>query len=153
MNYNDKLTEFFFHLKSYRNLKHFYLFYLQKHLTREFPQTVSYNRFVELKQKALLPMVVFLKTCCLGKRTGISFIDSTRLPVCDNRRIHNHKVFNGIAERGKCAMGWFYGFKLHLVVNDKGELLNFVITQCNVDDRAPMFEKQKPQKKLFYFNN
>ena len=128
----------FFHLKSYRNLKHFYLHYVQTHLQSEFPKTVSYTRFVELQSKALLPMVLFLKTCCLGNCTGISFIDSTRLPVCDNRRIHNHKVFDGVAERGKCTMGWFYGFKLHLVVNDKGEILNFVITQGNVDDREPI---------------
>ena len=128
----------FFHLKGFRNLKHFYLYYVQTHLINEFPKTVSYNRFVELQQKSLLPMVSFLKIYCLGKCTGISFIDSTRLPVCDNRRIHNHKVFNGIAERGKCTMGWFYGFKLHLVVNDKGELLNFIITQGNIDDREPI---------------
>jgi len=86
----------------------------------------------------LLPMVIYLKTCCLGNCTGISFIDSTRLPVCDNRRIHNHKVFKGIAKRGKCTIGWFYGFKLHLVINDKGEILNFMITQGNVDDREPI---------------
>ena len=128
----------FFHLKSYRNLKHFYIHYVQKHLQSEFPQTVSYNRFVELQSKAILPMVLFLKTCCLGECTGITFIDSTRLPVCDNRRIHNHKVFDGIAERGKCTMGWFYGFKLHLIINDKGEILNFMITQGNVDDREPI---------------
>lgn len=128
----------FFHLKSYRNLKHFYLFHVKKNLAGEFPRAVSYNRFVELERKALLPMVMYLKTCCHGSCTGISFIDSTRLPVCDNRRIHNHKVFKGIAERGRCSMGWFYGFKLHLVINDKGEILNFMITQGNVDDREPI---------------
>ena len=127
-----------FHLKSYRNLKHFYLYHVKKHLTREFPEQVSYNRFVELEEKVVLPMVMFLKTSCTGKCTGITFIDSTRLPVCDNRRIHNHKVFDGIAERGKCTMGWFYGFKLHIVINDKGEILNFMITQGNVDDREPI---------------
>lgn len=127
-----------FHLKSYRNLKHFYLYYVKKHLTREFPDQVSYNRFVELEKKVVLPMVMFLKTSCAGKCTGITFIDSTRLPVCDNRRIHNHKVFDGIAERGKCTMGWFYGFKLHIIINDKGEILNFMITQGNVDDREPI---------------
>lgn len=128
----------FFHLKSFRNLKHFYLFYVKKHLIKEFPNQVSYTRFVELEQKVVLPMVMFLKTSCLGKCTGITFVDSTRLPVCDNRRIHNHKVFAGIADRGKCTMGWFYGFKLHLIINDKGEILNFMITQGNVDDREPI---------------
>ena len=127
-----------FHLGSYRNLKHFYTQYVQVHLTRDFPETVSYNRFVELQQKALLPMVIFLKLMRLGSCTGISFVDSTSLKVCNNKRIFNHKVFDGIAQRGKSTMGWFFGFKLHFAVNDKGEILSFVITPGNVDDREPL---------------
>lgn len=127
-----------FHLGSYRNLKHFYTQYVQVHLTREFPKTVSYNRFVELQQKALFPMVIFLKMMRMGSCTGISFVDSTPLRVCKNKRIFNHKVFAGIAQRGKSTMGFFFGFKLHLVVNEKGEILSFVITPGNVDDREPL---------------
>ena len=127
-----------FHLGGYRNLKHFYTQYVQVHLTGDFPETVSYNRFVELQQKALFPMVIFLKMMRLGSCTGISFVDSTPLRVCNNKRIYNHKVFDGIAERGKSTMGFFFGFKLHLVINDKGEILNFVITPGNVDDREPL---------------
>ncbi|HZL12164.1 MAG TPA: IS982 family transposase [Prolixibacteraceae bacterium] len=127
-----------FHLGGYRNLKHFYTQYVQVHLTKEFPETVSYNRFVELQQKALLPMVIFLKLMRLGSCTGISIVDSTPLRVCNNKRIFNHKVFDGIAQRGKSTMGYFFGFKLHLVINDKGEILNFVITPGNVDDREPL---------------
>lgn len=127
-----------FHLGGYRNLKHFYTQYVQVHLTRDFPETVSYNRFVELQQKALFPMVIFLKVMRLGSCTGISFVDSTSLKVCNNKRIFNHKVFDGIAQRGKSTMGYFFGFKLHFVVNDKGEILNFVITPGNVDDREPL---------------
>jgi len=104
----------------------------------EFPNTVSYNRFVELSQGVLMPMTIFLKTCCLGKCTGISFVDSTPIRVCNNKRIKRNKVFKGIAEVGKSTMGWFYGFKLHIVINDKGEVLNFAITQANVDDREPL---------------
>jgi len=142
----------YFHLGSFRNFKHFYLFYVKTHLQKEFPTTVSYNRFVELMQKAMLPMALYLKMTCMGDCTGISFIDSTTLKVCNNRRIHNHKVFKGIAERGKGSMGWFYGFKLHLVVNDMGEIINFVITQGNVDDREPLLGSsllEKIQGKLF----
>jgi hypothetical protein len=128
----------FFHLGGYRNLKHFYTQYVQVHLTKEFPQTVSYNRFVELQQKALLPMVIFLKMMRLGSCTGISIVDATSLRVCNNKRIFNHKVFEGIAQRGKSTMGYFFGFKLHLIINDKGEILNFVITPGNVDDREPL---------------
>ncbi|NLA25473.1 MAG: IS982 family transposase [Bacteroidales bacterium] len=127
-----------FHTGGYRNLKHFYLFYVGKHLTSEFPNQVSYNRFVELQQKSLFPMVLFLKTCCMAECTGISFIDSTKIAVCNHKRISRNKVFEGIATIGKSTMGWFFGFKLHLVINDKGELLNFVITQANVDDRMPL---------------
>ena len=127
-----------FHLGGFRCFKHFYLFYVQRHMQAEFPRTVSYNRFVELSQSVLLPMSVFLKTCCLGRCTGISFVDSTPIRVCHNKRIKRNRVFRGIAQVGKSTMGWFYGFKLHVVINDKGEILNFAITQANVDDREPL---------------
>lgn len=108
-----------FHLGQFRNLKHFYINYVQKHLTSEFPETVSYNRFVELQKKAFLPMSVFLKSMCLGKCTGISFIDSTPLRVCHIKREKQNKVFKELATKGQCSMGWFFGFKLHIVINDK----------------------------------
>ncbi len=127
-----------FHLSGFRCFKHFYMFYVQRHMQKEFPQTVSYNRFVELSQSVLLPMGIFLKTCCLGTCTGISFVDSTPIRVCHNKRIKRNKVFKDTAEVGKSTMGWFYGFKLHIVINDKGEILNFAITQANVDDREPL---------------
>jgi hypothetical protein len=127
-----------FHLSGFRCFKHFYMFYVQRHMKKEYPHTVSYNRFVELSQSVLLPMTIFLKTCCLGLCSGISFVDSTPIRVCNGKRIKRNKVFKGIAEVGKSTMGWFYGFKLHIVVNDKGEILNFAITQANVDDREPL---------------
>ena len=89
-------------------------------------------------QSAVLPMTIFLKTSCLGECTGISFVDSTPIRVCKNKRIKGNKVFKGIAEYGKSTMGYFFGFKLHLIINDKGEILNFVITQGNVDDREQL---------------
>lgn len=127
-----------FHSSGFRNMKHFYQHYVQKHLQSEFPETVSYNRFTELMQSAVLPMTIFLKTCCLGECTGISFIDSTPIRVCKNKRIKRNKVFKDTAATGKSTMGYFFGFKLHLIINDKGEILNFVITQGNVDDREPL---------------
>ncbi|SKC23767.1 Transposase DDE domain-containing protein [Alkalitalea saponilacus] len=135
-----------FHYGAFKNMKHFYEHYVKEHLTREFPNTVSYNRFVELMQAAVLPMTLFLKTCCLGSCTGISFIDSTPIRVCKNKRIPRHKVFDGVAQRGKSTMGYFFGFKLHLVVNDKGEILNFVITPGNIDDREPLKDKRFIEK-------
>ena len=127
-----------FHDSGYRCLKHFYLDKVCKHLRYLFPQVVSYNRFVELEREVALPLALFIKKVLLGKCTGISFVDSTPLRVCRNQRIHIHKVFKGIAQRGKCSMGWFFGFKLHLICNEKGELLNFMITPGDVDDRKPL---------------
>src|SRR5690606_27312040 len=127
-----------FHLSGFRCFKHFYMYYVQRHMKSEFPQTVSYNRFVELSQSVIMPMTIFLKTCCLGQCTGISFVDSTPIRVCNNKRIKRNKVFKGIATVGKSTMGWFYGFKLHIVINERGEILNFAITQANVDDREPL---------------
>lgn len=137
-----------FHLSGIRTFKHFYIHYVQDQLREEFPNTVSYNRFVELMQSNILPLTLYMKTCCLGECTGISFVDSTPIRACGNKRITQNKVFKDIATIGKSTMGWFYGFKLHIIINDKGELLDFVITQANVDDRTPLKEENF-LKKIF----
>ncbi len=126
-----------FHQSHYRDFKSYYQSYVQVYLCREFPDLVSYGRFVELMQRAVTPLAAFLRHC-YGACTGISFVDSTALAVCRNPRIHQHKVFAGLAARGKTTLGWFYGFKLHLVVNDYGELLACQLTPGNVDDRQPL---------------
>lgn len=137
-----------FHYGSFKNLKHFYLFYVQKHMQSEFPKTVSYNRFVELQKKVIVPLGIFMKTYALGQCTGISFIDSTPIIACHIKRERQHKTFKGIAQKGQCSLGWFYGFKLHLIINDKGEILDFIITQGNVDDRKPL-ENMELHKNIF----
>jgi hypothetical protein len=126
-----------FHQSHYRTFKAFYTEHVCVDLRGEFPQLVSYTRFVEFFPSALVPLCVYLHTC-LGACTGVSFVDSTKLAVCHNRRIQQHRVFRGLAERGKTSVDWFFGFKLHLVVNDQGELLTFTLTPGNVDDRAPV---------------
>ena len=141
-----------FHQSRYRDIKSFYIKHIQKNCKSDFPETVSYNRFVELQQKALLPMTVFLQVCCMGKCTGISIIDSTPIRVCHIKREKSHKVFKGLAVKGKSTIGRFFGFKLHLVINDRGEIIQFVITQANVDDREPLKSKRFHEKlfgKLF----
>jgi hypothetical protein len=128
----------YFHLMRYRDFKHYYLFHVCRNMRSYFPHLVSYNRFVELMQSTLLPMVVFLKVKRLGKCTGISFIDSTPLRACHIKREHSHKVLKGLATKGQCSIGWFFGLKLHFVINDKGEILDFVLTPANTNDRKPL---------------
>lgn len=124
-----------FHLSRYRDFKHFYLLEIMSAMRPAFPHSVSYNRMVELMQQAIVPLALLLKLELCGKATGISFLDSTHISVCHTKRIHQNKVFKGLAERGKTTIGWFYGFKLHLIINDKGEILSFCITTGNTDDR------------------
>lgn len=126
-----------FHQSHYRTFKAFYTEHGCEHLRSEFPTLVSYNRFVEFFPHALVPLLVYLHSC-FGQCNGVSFVDSPKLAVCHNRRIRQHRVVRGLAARGKPSVDWFFGFKLHLVFNDCGELLTFKLTRGNVDDRAPV---------------
>ncbi len=128
----------YFHLMRYRDFKHYYIYYVSKNMKDSFPNLVSYNRFVERSQSVLLPLAVFLKTRCLGKCTGISFIDSTPLRACHIKREHSHKVLKGLARKGHCSIGWFFGLKFHFIINDKGEILDFVLTPGNINAREPL---------------
>ena len=136
-----------FHLSGYSNFKRFYRDYVLTHLKSYFPDLVSYNRFVELIPSSITLLFAFLKfKTSINKSYGFAFVDSTKLPVCKNSRIHSHKVFKGLAKRGKDSVGWFYGFKLHLIVNEKGELLSFDLTAGNVDDRKSLTKMLKDIK-------
>jgi hypothetical protein len=126
-----------FHCSGYRNFKTYYVEQVRRHLQAEFPTLVSYARFVEFMPSALIPLLAYLRTC-LGTCTGLAFLDATALTVCDNHRIPQHRVFRGLAHRGKTSTGWFFGFKLHVLVNDRGELLNFALSPGNIDDRRPV---------------
>lgn len=137
-----------FHMKRFRDLKSFYLMYVCKHMRKEFPTVLSYNRFVERQRSVGLNLILFLQTCALGQCTGISIIDSTPLVACHIKREHSHKTMKGWAAKGKCTMGWFYGFKLHLVINDRGEIIQWQLTPGNTDDREPLKDSGFT-KKLF----
>ncbi len=126
-----------FHFGTYRNFKHYYIYYIREHMKRDFPNAVSYNRFIELEQRVFFKLVFFLKLFAFGRCTGISFADSTMIPVCHNLRRYANKVFKGVATDGKGTMGWCHGFKLHLLCNDRGEIITFCLTGANVDDRNP----------------
>jgi hypothetical protein len=125
-----------FHCSDFRTFKHFYLMLREQHRA-EFPDLVSYQRFVELMPSVLVLLCGYLRSR-FGACTGIGFIDSTALAVCGNKRIQRNRVFRGLAKIGKTTMGWFFGFKLHLVINECGELLAVQLTPGNVDDRQPV---------------
>lgn len=128
-----------FHQSNYRNFKAFYLEYVIKYLHRSFPRLVSYNRFVELKSSIMLILCEYLKSK-FDKPTGISYIDSTPIQVCKPKRMSRNKVFKNIAKIGKSTIGWFFGFKLHLIINEKGGLLSVKITTGSTDDRSYVVE-------------
>ena len=126
-----------YHFGSFRNFKHYYLFFIKEHLASYFPKAVSYTRFVELMPRVFFDLMAFMRIQGFGKCTGISFVDSTMIPVCHNMRRNFNKVFDGLAKNGKGTMGWCHGFKLHLLCNEMGDVLTFCLTPANVDDRDP----------------
>jgi hypothetical protein len=122
-----------YHIEKFKDFKHFYLYgILHKHRDK-FGDLPCYARFVQLMPRLIVPLAIFLQSLS-GERTGIYFADSTKLAVCHNKRINRNRVFAGLAKRGKTSMGWFYGFKLHMVINHKGEIVAVKITAGNVDD-------------------
>jgi hypothetical protein len=126
-----------FHQSGSRDFKGYYLHHVQRHLQAEFPHWVSYPRFISLLPRVLVLLWTYALSRCEAC-SGISFIDSTPLRVCHNRRMRRHKVFAGVAQRGQSSMGWFFGLKLHLVVSECGAVLAFALTPGNVDDRKPV---------------
>lgn len=121
-----------FHQSNYRTFKHFYHF-ISIHFKKHFPKIISYSRFVYLMKDLFIPLFAYLLSRN-GLVTGISFVDATSIKVCHGKRIKRNKVFKGFAKRGKTTSGWFYGFKLHLIINESGEILSFLVTPGNVAD-------------------
>lgn len=126
-----------FHQSGYRTFKDYYLRYVTPHLRGAFPHLVSYSRFVELMAEALVPLCAYFQTR-KGRSEGVAFIDSTLLSVCHPNRSRRHRVFASLARWGRNSLGWCYGFKLHLLINDVGEVLACRLTVANVDDREPV---------------
>jgi len=126
-----------FHQQQYRNFKTFYLMHVQKYMSTDFPTLLSYSRFVEQMKSITVPLFFFLMHLPKSE-TGVYFIDSTTLKVCHIKREKQHKVFKGKAEKSKSTMGWYYGFKLHIVVNSRGDIMNLKLTSAKEDDRKPV---------------
>ena len=125
----------YFHFGTFRNFKHYYLFFIKGTFKTYFHNAVFYNRFVELESRVFFPLMFFLNLRAFGRCTGITFVHSTMIPVCHNLRRYANKVFKGVATNGKGTMGWCHGFKLHLACNDRGEIIAFVLTGANVSDK------------------
>lgn len=123
----------------YCDFKSYYLHMVLANMKKYFPGLVSYSRFVRLIPKVINKLSLLLR-CSFSSATGISYIDSTEIPVCHKKRISRNKVFKGFAEVGKSSKGWFLGFKLHLLINHKGGLLGAKFTTANVDDRSPVLD-------------
>jgi len=126
--------EVLYHFSPFKDFKRFYRFGLCVEYRSCFKSLPSYQRLVALKKKLFMPMSLLLHSLS-GDKTGLYFADSTTLKVCRNKRIGSHKVFKGLAQRGKSTMGWFFGLKVHLIINHKGQLMAAKITPGNVDDR------------------
>jgi len=126
-----------FHQLRYRQFKSFYLCHALRFLRNEFPKLPSYQRCVELMPRCIVPLSALFDTL-KGQCTGITILDSSPLAVCDNLRIYRHRVFAATAARGKSSTGWFFGFKLHIAINHRGELLSMKVTPGNIDDRKPV---------------
>ncbi len=122
-----------FQMIRFRNFKTFYEGFVKTYWCSEFPRLPSYPRFITLMKRSIIPMILFTYLRS-GKRTGIYYVDSSCLPVCHLKRSTRHKVFDAIADYGHTSVGWFFGLKLHLVINDQGELIAFKITCGNRSD-------------------
>ena len=127
----------FFHSSGYKTFKQYYLHIVLAQLTPFFPNLVSYKHFNKLMKRLIFPLFVLQKSCS-GKMEGIAFVDSTILSVCHICRASRHKVFKNMAKKGKSTTGWFFGMKLHLVINHRAEIVTWMITPGNVDDRKPV---------------
>lgn len=131
------LIEVMYHFSHYKSFKYFYIHDILGRHRNKFNKLPCYDRFVALKKHLFMPLTMLLHSLG-GEQTGIYFADSTPLKVCHNKRINKHKVFEGLATRGKSTMGWFFGFKLHIVINHKGQIMAVKITPGNIDDRTAL---------------
>jgi hypothetical protein len=127
-----------FHQSNYRNFKAFFKNCVAVHHKHDFPNLLSYNRFVEVKPSCLVILAAYLKHQAIGKNSDIAFVDSTPIAICHNKRSMRNKVFAGLATKSKGTMGWYFGFKLHLIVNSSGEILSCCLTKSTTDDRKPV---------------
>lgn len=123
-----------YHFSGMKCFKFYYAHFIKGVLRGYFPDAPCYQRFVAIKHRCVPWLAAFMCLLRLGEPTGTYFGDSTKLPVCHNKRAKRNKVFKGLAKSGKSSTGWFFGFKLHLIVNQFGQIVKFLLTPGNVAD-------------------
>ena len=138
-----------YHLEGFKNFKYYYKYAVEIKYKSLFKEVPCYDRFIQIMPKLLVPLSILLQ-CLFGEARGIYFLDATKISICHSRREKRNKVFGKIAEKGKTSMGWFFGFKLHMVINDVGQIIAIKITKGNVDDRTPVAELTKKLKGSVY---
>ena len=134
----------FYHFSSYKHLKVYYKNFIEN--GDLFKNPPCYDRFIQIIPNLFLPLMVMLHYFS-GQKTGVYYVDSTHFAVCKNIRINAHRTFRNLAKRGHSSIDWFFGFKLHMIINDKGQIIAVRITQGNVDDRAA-FEAMAVRQEL-----
>ena len=138
-----------YHLEGFKNFKYYYKYAVEIKYKSLFKEVLCYDRFIQIMPKLLVALSILLQ-CLFGEARGIYFLDATKLSICHGRREKRNKVFGKIAEKGKTSMGWFFGFKLHMIINDVGQIMAIKITKGNVDDRTPVAELTKKLKGSIY---
>lgn len=134
----------FYHFSPYKNLKLYYNSVVTGGTL--FKDSPCYDRFIQIIPSLFIPLIVMMHYLS-GHKTGIYYVDSTYFAVCKNIRISSHKTFAGLAARGHSSIDYFYGFKLHMIINDASEIIAIKITRANVDDRRA-FEDMATKLKL-----
>ena len=127
----------FYHFSEFKHLKIYYHHFVSN--GKWFRDPPCYDRFIQIIPSLFLPIVIMMHYLS-GRKTGFYYVDSTHFTVCKNIRISRHKTFDGLAARSRSSIDWFYGFKLHMIINNKSEIVAIKITKGNVDDRKAFEE-------------
>ena len=144
----------YYHVSGFKCFKWYYNLIIRKVFKSYFPTAFSYSRFIQLMGELNLYLAFFMSACRLSLSTKGNYIDSTKLVVCHNRRIKNHQVHRKFAKRGKSSTGWFFGFKLHLIINHLGEIVLFKLTPGNIaDNNHHLLESIAEKLQCFLFGD
>jgi len=138
----------YFYLSPCKDFKNYYLYHLP-HKYKNYFLLPSYSRIIQLWSRLIIPFALLMQLL-RGEETGVYFVDSTKLSICHTKRTASNKVFGKIAKIGMSSYGWFMGFKLHLVINNKGEIMAIKLTKGNASDISVLESiTQKLYGKLF----